>query len=84
MSWWRNIITGPDNTTVSIGRVLGIIVFILFVMIVPSLAVITVLKGIVGATDWTAILASMQVYIPAVILSVGGLIGLTAPSDPKG
>ena len=82
--WWRHIITGPDNTTVSIGRILGLIVFAMFVMVLPSVAIVTIWRGLISADDWASLLDKLQVYVPALILAVGGLIGLTAPSDPKG
>jgi hypothetical protein len=44
MTWWRHIITGQDNT-VSIGRVLGLIVFALFVILVPVAAMLTLIKA---------------------------------------
>ena len=81
--WWRQIITGPDNCTVSIGRILGLIVFTLFVIGMPSVAIITVWRGIISASDWSSLFDKLQVYVPALILSVGGLIGLTSGSDPK-
>lgn len=82
MIWWKNIITGRDNSTVSIGRLMGIIVFGLFVIALPVVAIVTVRAGKVPASEWQTVLAAMQVYVPAIVLSVGGLIGLTNNSEP--
>lgn len=84
MSWWRQIITGKDNQTVAIGRVMGLIVFGLFIVALPCAAVFTLAKGMVNGDDWSKTMASLQVYVPAILLSVGGLIGLTMGSEPKG
>lgn len=84
MTWWRQIITGADNETVAIGRVMGLIVFALFIIGLPVAAVVTLAKGLVAGDEWGKIMASLQVYVPAILLSVGGLIGLTAKTDPKG
>ena len=36
---WTDIITGPNNQTVAIGRVLGLIVFAVFVLTLPAIAI---------------------------------------------
>jgi hypothetical protein len=84
VTWWQNIITGPDNVTVSIGRVMGIVVFAVFILAVPIFAIVSLKTGVITATDWGLIFDKLQVYLPAIILSVGGLIGLTYTSDPRG
>lgn len=83
MGWLHEILTSADNETVAIGRVMGLIVFVLFILALPIVAIVTVRAGKVPASEWQTILASMQVYVPAILLSIGGLIGLTAPSEPK-
>ena len=83
MNWLKQILTGADNATVSIGRVMGLIVFGVFIVAVPIAAVVTLAKGLIAGDDWSKVFASLEVYIPAILLSVGGLIGLTAPSEPK-
>jgi len=84
MNWFRDIVTGKDNQTVAVGRVMGLIVFGLFIVALPCAAVLTLAKGLVNGDDWTKIMGSLQVYVPAILLSVGGLIGLTMGSEPKG
>jgi ABC-type transport system involved in multi-copper enzyme maturation permease subunit len=84
MTWWRHIITGPDNATVSIGRVLGLIVFALFVIVVPVAAMLSLIKGWVPASEWGLLFDKLTVYLPALLLSIAGMVGFTAPSDPHG
>ena len=83
MTWFKNLITAKDNETVAIGRVLGLIVFVLFILALPIVAIITVRAGNVPAAEWETILNSLQVYVPAILLSIGGLVGLTSPSEPS-
>jgi uncharacterized membrane protein len=82
MTWWRHIITGQDNTTVSIGRVLGLILFALFVVLVPLSAVVTLIKG-VPAAEWGLLLDKLPTYLLAVCAAASGLIGLTGFTEPK-
>lgn len=83
MTWFKNLITAKDNETVAIGRVLGLIVFVLFILALPIVAIITVRAGKVPAAEWETVLNSLQVYVPAILLSIGGLVGLTSPSEPS-
>jgi len=82
MAWFKHILTGKDNETVAIGRVLGLIVFALFIVTVPIIAVVTLRAGSVSGADWKAVFEAMQVYVPAILLSVAGLIGITSASEP--
>jgi ABC-type transport system involved in multi-copper enzyme maturation permease subunit len=82
--WWRHIITGPDNTTVSIGRVLGLIVFALFVVGLPIASMITTFKGVVPTAEWGVLYDKLTVYLPAVLLSIAGMVGFTVSSEPRG
>ncbi len=83
MKWVRDIFTGNNNETVSVGRALGITVFFFFIVLMPFITVVTIVRGILSDDDWVKILGALQIYVPAILLSVGGLIGLTAPSEPK-
>lgn len=82
--WWRHLITGPDNATVSIGRVLGLIVFALFVVALPIAAMLTTFEQWVPAAEWGVLFDKLTVYLPAVILALAGLIGGTAFAEPRG
>jgi hypothetical protein len=84
MGWVNQIITGADNQTVAIGRVLGIIVAVLFLVFLPSAAVVSIGLGWISADSWQVIFTQLTTYEPAIALSIAGLIGLTAFSEPKG
>lgn len=81
--FWTNLITGADNQTIAIGRVLGLIVFVVFLVGVPITAMLTLARHLVTSDDWAKILSSLQTYVPGVIVSIGMLIGITAFSEPK-
>jgi hypothetical protein len=75
--------TGADNQTIAIGRVLGIVVATLFLVGLPLAAVATIGLGWVAVDAWQVIFRELTTYEPAVTLSIAGLIGLTAFSEPK-
>lgn len=83
-TWLHHLLTAKDNETIAIGRVLGLIVFVIFIMIVPPVAIVTVAKNLIDHEAWALLFDKLTVYVPAIILSVGGLIGITASSEPKG
>lgn len=82
--WMRNIITGPDNETVALGRVMGIIVFVLFIIALPLVSVIVIAKGVTPASEWGVVYDKLPTYLSMILLSIGGLVGLTAFGEPKG
>lgn len=84
MDWWKQVITGRDNETVAIGRVLGIVVAVVFLFLVPIASIILLERNAISAAEWSAIFQQLTVYVPAILVSVGGVIGLTASSEPKG
>ena len=79
--WLQNILTAADNQTYSSGRVLGFIVFCLFLIVLPSAAVITVGMDKMTADEWAIIFDKLTTYVPATLLAIGGTIGLTSKSD---
>lgn len=83
MSWLQSLLTGRDNETIAIGRVLGLIVFAVFLIAVPIGALALLVIDKLTAEEWTAVTTSLQVYVPAICLAVAGLIGLTANAEPK-
>lgn len=84
MNWWTQILTGADNSTLAIGRVLGIAVALVFLFVVPLAGCAVLVKHMISADEWAAIIDKLTIYVPAILLAVGGTIGLTAPSEPKG
>lgn len=80
----KDLLTGRDNETLAIGRVLGLIVFGVFLIGVPIGALALLVLDKLTAEEWTAVTASLQVYVPAICLAVAGMIGMTANAEPKG
>lgn len=83
MNWWKQIITGQDNETVAIGRVLGLIVFGLFLIALPVAAIVTMRAGEVSATDWGVLLDKLPVYVSMIGMTAAGMVGITAWAEPK-
>jgi hypothetical protein len=84
MSWWRNIITGADNETVAIGRAIGVVVALVFLVVLPLAAWWTIRHGTIAAADWGIIFDKLTIYVPAIAGAIAMLVGLTAYSEPKG
>ena len=82
-NWLNQILTGANNQTLAIGRVLGIIMAIVFLFILPSIAVVAIALKWMTADDWHMIFRELTTYEPAVAISIAGMIGLTAFSEPR-
>ena len=83
MNCLTQLLTGANNETLSIGRVLGIIIAIVFLTVLPTIAVITISFNWMTGDEWHMIFSELTTYEPAVALSVAGMIGITAFSEPK-
>ena len=83
MEWLKNLLIGKDNQTVAIGRVLGLTVFVLFLVIGPTVGYLAVRLGKMPAVDFGMFLDKIPPYVSMISLSVAGLIGLTSFSEPK-
>lgn len=78
-----DLITGQDNTTVSIGRVLRLIAFALFAVLLPVASIISLIKSWVPASEWALLFDKLPTYLLAVCAAVASLIGLTGFTEPK-
>ena len=83
MNWFKQILTGQDNETIAIGRLLGILIAIIFIFVLPSGAALAMAFSNTGHEIWAMLLDKLPVYLTSVILSVAGLIGLTSHSEPR-
>ena len=83
LNWLKHLLTGADNETIAIGRVLGLSVFILFLVIGPTVGYMAVRTGQMAAQDFGMFLDKMPNYVTMIALSSAGLIGLTSMSEPK-
>lgn len=83
MGWLKDMLTGQDNRTIAIGRLLGSIVAALLLLALPSVAVITVLAGISTVETWRELLGALGLYVPLIVGAITGLIWGTNPTEPK-
>ena len=74
MGWLKQAITGPDNQTVAIGRLIGVAVAVVLILIFPTLAVITTTLGLVKVETWSGLFFILQTYIPLIVASIGFLV----------
>jgi len=80
--WVKDVLTGSNNRTLAIGRVLGV-VLLLGAIFTPVIEVFTLLKKEVSLDQWGIMLAQWQVYLPILTATAGGIIAGTAFTEPK-
>lgn len=83
MGWLKQALTGPDNQTVAIGRLVGSIITIVLLVGLPVAAAATVITGKVVVADWTTLLTALSLYVPAIVGAMTGLIWGTNYTEPK-
>jgi uncharacterized membrane protein YkgB len=83
MGLMKQILTGSDNQTYAIGRILGIVQFGVFLIILPIAAWVGLSKGWVDGASLQTLFGSLTTYVPAVAVSVAAMIGLTHFAEPK-
>jgi predicted PurR-regulated permease PerM len=83
MNFLSSVFTGADNQSFAIGRVLGGLLFLNLLLCLPVTIALALWLKNVDAPVWFAYLTALAVYVPAICLSVGGLIRGTASTEPK-
>lgn len=83
MGWLKQTLTGADNQTFAIGRVLGALGFLVLIVAVPIVVVWATYRKEVPVLDWQNLLASLGIYVPLIIAAIGGLIWGTNFTEPK-
>lgn len=83
MGFLKQILTGSDNETYAIGRVLGIVQFAVFLIFLPIGAWVSLSKGWIDGASLQTLFGSLTTYVPAVAVSVAAMIGLTQFAEPK-
>ncbi|WP_420382027.1 hypothetical protein [Novosphingobium sp.] len=83
MGWLKEAITGPDNQTVAIGRLIGMAIAVVLILVLPVMAVITTALDLVNVEIWTSLFFMLQTYIPLIVASVGFLVWGTNGTEPK-
>lgn len=77
------VFTGRDNETVAWGRVMGALVFALFVILGPPIALFLVAIRRISAADLVLIMNALAVYVPGICVAAAALIAGTAFAEPK-
>lgn len=83
MTWLRDILTGPNNETLAIGRVLGILLFFGVLLFFPTLITAVLILQHVKPEVWFAYMDKLVPFVPAMILAIWGLIRGTNSTEPK-
>jgi hypothetical protein len=83
MGWLKDTLTGADGETVAIGRVIGMLIAIVLLIMVPITAVIATVVGKTIVTIWTAFFPTLGGYVVMVTAAIGGLIWGTNGTEPK-
>jgi hypothetical protein len=81
--WFKDALTGPDNQTVAVGRLLGCALAVVLLIAIPITAVATILLGRCDARVWRELLDSLGLYVPLVVGAITGLIWGTNSTEPK-
>lgn len=77
------VISGADNETPAIGRVLGIALFINVLLAIPAVIAAALWGRKVEPAVWFTFLGSLGVYVPLCVAAVVGLVSGTDFTEPK-
>jgi hypothetical protein len=83
MGWLNQALTGADNETVAIGRLIGFAIALVLLIGLPVTASATIILGVVKVETWAAFMTALQLYVPLVVGAVGGLIWGTNSTEPN-
>ena len=83
MGWINQALTGPDNETVAIGRLIGFIIAIVLLVGLPITATATIIAGVVKVDTWSSFMSALQVYVPLIVAAIGGIVWGTNSTEPK-
>jgi len=83
MGWMMQALTGADNRTVAIGRLIGFAIALVLLIGLPITAAATIIAGLVKVEVWAAFMAALQVYTPLVVAAIGGLVWGTSSTEPR-
>ena len=80
--WLRALLSGADNETPAIGRVLGVVLFINLLLILPAVVAAALWGRRVEPRVWFEFLSALGGYVPLAGATVAGIIGGTAFTEP--
>lgn len=79
----KEFLTGADNQSLAIGRVLGTLLYLDAALALPAIVAGSMLTQHVGVDDWMKLLDHLPTYLLAVTGCAIGLIAGTAFTEPK-
>lgn len=79
----KQVFTGPNNQTIAWGRVMGAMVFIVFVVGVPIAALVLLALKAVGPDALVAFLHELGFYVPLVSIAAWSFVTGTGMTEPK-
>lgn len=77
------LMSGADNQTPAIGRYLGAILFLLLLVMLPTVLIGVLLLRKVDWATWKDLLAALPLYVGAIVGAVISLVSLTNHTEPK-
>jgi hypothetical protein len=81
--FWLGLISGADNRTPAIGRLLGAILFVNLLLVIPGVIVAALWARRVEPQTWFSLLGSLGAYVPLCAAAVGGIVAGTNFTEPK-
>ena len=82
MSWVKQILTGSNNETLAIGRIMGVVLLVLAILM-PIAEIFSIVFHKLDVAAWGAMLAQWQVFMPIIVGTAGGVIAGTAFTEPR-
>ena len=83
MNWLKQALTGADNSTIAIGRLIGFVIALVLLIALPVAATATLIKGGVPVSIWRELFEALGIYVPLVTAAITGLIRVTNATEPK-
>lgn len=79
----KQTLTGADNSTLAIGRVMGAVLFILFLIALPAVSIYTIHDKSIASSDWEMVYKTIPNYVLMLCAGIASLIGFTHFAEPK-
>ena len=88
-NWLRQALTGADNQTIAIGRLIGFAIAVVLLIGLPITAAAAIAlapdarEGHDRATTWAVLFQALEIFVPAMAVAIGGLIYGTHTTEPQ-
>jgi uncharacterized membrane protein YbhN (UPF0104 family) len=83
MGWLKQALTGANNETVAIGRLIGFAIAVVLLIGLPVIAAATVIHRAVPVEEWRGFFEALGFYVPLIVGAITGLIWGTNTTEPK-